>query len=61
MLQVSIVGGAHARPEELRKRLGGHFDIAFTRLEEIEGSVPGQYILFDVDLSDPSLIIKIKD
>jgi putative nucleotidyltransferase with HDIG domain len=61
MFQVSIIGDARVRPEDLRRRLAGSFELSFVRLEEIEGTEPGRYTLFDIDLNDTTLIIRLKD
>jgi HD-GYP domain-containing protein (c-di-GMP phosphodiesterase class II) len=61
MLQISIVVDARARPEDLRREFSGRFDIAFIRLDELEASAPGAHTLFDIDLNDTSLIIKLKE
>jgi putative nucleotidyltransferase with HDIG domain len=60
MQQLLIVGDPGARPGALGQQLAGILDVVFKPLEIIHNVTPGQYILFDVDLNDPSLISALK-
>ncbi|MBM3529103.1 MAG: HD domain-containing protein [Alphaproteobacteria bacterium] len=60
-LGLSVIGDAQARADELGGRLGGTFDVTFTRFEMLESIKPGPRTLFDVDLNDDSLVVRIKN
>jgi putative nucleotidyltransferase with HDIG domain len=61
MHQISIIGDAGARPDELRRQFAGIFEIEFTPLESVLDATPGHYTVFDIDLNDGSQLLSVRD
>jgi putative nucleotidyltransferase with HDIG domain len=61
MHQVSYIGRTNARPDDIRRQLGGIFELEVKSLETILDATPGQYTLVDIDLNDSSRVLLLKE
>ena len=61
MHQISVIGNTRACPDELRRQLGGLFEIQFQRLCATLDTKPRKHTLIDIDLRDEPKLVPLKD
>lgn len=61
MHQISVIGDARARPDELGRQLAGLFEIEFTLLHTALSIAPQKHTLIDIDLHDDPQLVPLKD
>jgi putative nucleotidyltransferase with HDIG domain len=61
MHHVTVIGDLRANPRALRNQLAGILDIDFAPIEQALRSDPGASIIFDVDLSNDTSLLNLKE
>lgn len=61
MDQISVIGGARARPDDLGRQLSGLFEVEFISLESIGSAPPKHHTLIDIDLGNAPVLSSLKE
>ena len=61
MHRISVIGDAHARPDDLARELAGLFEVEFEPLEAALDATPRQHTLVDIDLNNDPHLPPLKD
>src|SRR3954469_5575987 len=61
MYKLSVVGDAHARPDELACQVASLFELDFQLLQSVLKTSPQHHTLIDVDLNDEDQLLPLKN
>jgi putative nucleotidyltransferase with HDIG domain len=54
MKKVTVVADSVRKADDLRNRLGSYFEARSTHLDDLAALAPGEFVLVDVDLTEPA-------
>src|SRR3954454_4835275 len=61
MYKLSVVGDAHARPDELARQVANLFELDFQLLQSVLRTSPQHHTLIDIDLNDEDQLLPLKN
>src|SRR3954452_16765616 len=61
MYKLSVVGDAHARPDELARQVASLFELDFRLLQSVLRTSPQHHTLIDIDLNDEDQLLPLKN